>query len=1285
MSLLRLVVAGLAGLGWITLGDPANPVSSPAVSPDAVAAAKRLQVAPGLQLRLWAGEPLVQNITSVSYDSRGRAYVVESGRRRTSVFDVRNLGPWLEDDFSFRTETDRADFLHRVLTPTNAAYPAFLEAVNKGGKGGFQDFNRDGVIDSRDLEVESERIRRVTDRDADGLADEAETFADGFNGITSGVAAGVLAEGTNVWFTCIPDLWKLPVSDEWRVTSDRASPPRNVEPRHPSLATRHPLLTGFGVHIAFGGHDLHGLIKGPDGRIYFTIADRGTCVTNREGKVISLPDTGAVFRCEPDGSNFEVFAQGLRNPQELAFDALGNLWTADNNGDGGDKARWTLVLEGADYGWTLGWQWLPKMGAWNSERLWHTRESNTAAYLVPPVALIGHGPAGIAYYPGTGLGDRFKDHFFYADFPGGVRHFRVEPDGAFFKVGQAASLSVGSGNVAGADSWKWLEDNSAANMTGKLLWELSPVDVTFPPFGGLIVADWVQGWEKTGKGRLWHVTDPALAADPQIAEVRRLLAEGMGKRREKELLALLGHRDQRVRLEAQWELAGRGPKSFDGLKKVAFDSRNQLARLHAIWGVGQLVRGDRNRDFVSELTEMQRLLSDREPLIRAQAARLIGGARLLSAQTTLRGLFGDSDRRVVVAALFAYRDLFSSFNRTPQSPSLFGRSWHEETLRRLPDVVRRKLPQPVTPGWVCWPQDELLLLLGGLTETDTPVVTTAAQLLAKMSAGPEGAKRLPFLNNHAPLINSSNSITRLSVLLAARLLAYPDVGVFLGDSHPRLVLEAARAINDVPIPEAMPALAALLRPGALDQVQWPEKDGSSPPSPRPSPPGRGGNAPGAADSNSPTPLSAPRDSGKTDAQSSRAALVGAATVQSASPSPRGEGRGEGGLASSRSDSLNFTRDEWRTWVLRRAVNAAFRLGGETNATALAEFAARADAPESVRVEALEDLADWAQPPKRDKIVGLHRPLPAREPQSARTALAAVWLRLVAGEVPTAVLVATLKAGSALAVPDLAETAAAVSGHRDETVQAELARIREATGTATVDDLLARLGEGTIGSQQAAFARLGSQPDPKAAESLATWVAKLTAGQVVPELQTDLLDAAQKTAQALAGTASAGQLSAVLSAWTNALPTDDPLAPYRVALAGGAAAVGRKLLAERADWGCQRCHKLNGEGGDVGPDLTGLGRAKGREYVLRAIISPNAEIAAGYETVLLEKKDDTTVVGVLRGETADELVLMTAETGRVVVKKSDLKSRTGVQSAMPEGLGDLMTRRDLRDVIEALSQ
>src|SRR6185436_15971892 len=92
---------------------------------------------------------------------------------------------------------------------------------------------------------------------------------------------------------------------------------------------------------------------------------------------LSNPDSGAVFRVWPDGSGLELFAKGLRNPQSLAFNDVGDLFTCDNNADGGDKARWIHVVEGADYGWRIGWQFLPKLGAWNSEGMWHLDVAET--------------------------------------------------------------------------------------------------------------------------------------------------------------------------------------------------------------------------------------------------------------------------------------------------------------------------------------------------------------------------------------------------------------------------------------------------------------------------------------------------------------------------------------------------------------------------------------------------------------------------------------------------------------------------------------------------------------------------------------------------------------------------------------------------------------------------------------------------------------------------------------------------------------------------------------------
>jgi quinoprotein glucose dehydrogenase len=201
------------------------------------------------------------------------------------------------------------------------------------------------------------------------------------------------------------------------------------------------------VKTSLSGHDLHGLAHGPDGKVYFSMGDRGYNVTTREGKHLVPPidpGRGAVFRMNPDGSGLEVFAEGLRNPQELAFDDYGNLFTGDNNGDGGDKARIVYVVEGGDSGWAMPYQTLVGdylRGQWNAEKLWHLQHETQPAWIVPPIGHLANGPSGLAYYPGLGLPERFAGRFFLCDYryqpsKSQIWSFGVEPAGAGFRGGR---------------------------------------------------------------------------------------------------------------------------------------------------------------------------------------------------------------------------------------------------------------------------------------------------------------------------------------------------------------------------------------------------------------------------------------------------------------------------------------------------------------------------------------------------------------------------------------------------------------------------------------------------------------------------------------------------------------------------------------------------------------------------------------------------------------------------------------------------------------------------------
>ncbi|HEX8520962.1 MAG TPA: PVC-type heme-binding CxxCH protein [Tepidisphaeraceae bacterium] len=569
-----------------------HPAATQPAFEEATRAIERYPVATGLKMTVWAAEPQLSNPVCFYPDDKGRIWVCETfrfdgGGPGEGVYDIRHMMDKLDDDLACRTVEDR------------------LATIKKWENN-----------DLTKLTTWPDRIRLLEDKSGDGKCDSSKIFADSDKQPLDGLASGILvrtgagSRGDDIYFANIPNLWLLRDNDNDGHVDFRQS-----------------LSYGYGVRYNLLGHDLHGLKFGPDGKLYFSIGDRGLHVKTREGKIIDNPDSGAVLRCDPDGSNLELFATGLRNPQELAFDQYGNLFSGDNNCDYGDPARWVYIVEGGDTGWRVGYQHqqTPKpTGPWLAENLPGLENEKTPGYIIPPIAHIASGPSGVAYYPGTGFTPEWNGHFLECDCRAGpssvIHSFAMKPKGAGFEL---------------VDS-KPFADHIVAT------------DVDFGPDGAAYISDWNSGWVKNAKGRIYKVVSEDGQKDPIVAETKKLLADGFAQRDSAALEKLMAHRDMRVRQNAQFALASRGGASIPNLANVIGKNNTTLPRIHAIWALGQIAR--KTPQAINLVTP---LLADKDEEVRAQAAKIVGEAKDGDSLQKIIKLLADPSPRVRFFAAMA--------------------------------------------------------------------------------------------------------------------------------------------------------------------------------------------------------------------------------------------------------------------------------------------------------------------------------------------------------------------------------------------------------------------------------------------------------------------------------------------------------------------------------------------------------------------------------------------------------------------------------------------------------
>ncbi len=577
------------------------------------------EVADGLELTLWASDTLVKDPIAIDVDENGRVYYTRAIRPGHSEFDIRGHRNWMTASISFETVEDRRKFLRETFTDGSEESEKHLK-----------DLNNDGVRDWRDLTVEKEQVWFVEDADNIGVANRSQLFIEDFHEEITDVANGIAIHDGEVFISVAPDVWKTKDTDEDGIADLKQS-----------------ISHGYAVHIGFGGHGMSGVTIGPAGRLWWGIGDIGANIIDQEGKQWKYPNQGVIARSEPDGSNFEIFAAGLRNTHEFVFDKYGNLISEDNDGDHrGERERLVYLIDGSDSGWRINWQFGkytdPKNNqykVWMDENMHQPRWEGQAAYFLPPITNYVNGPTGLAYNPGTALGEKWYDHFFIAEFRGTparspLHAFTLKPKGASFELSSTQEVAKG----------------------------LLPTGIDFGPDGALYFSDWIDGWEPNNKGRIWKL-DTHNAEESEIRkETKTLIQSDFSQKDLDELENLLGHQDMRVRQKSQFELVKRGDDGFNVFNRCISQSESQIARIHSIWGISQFARVD--KDFASALVP---LLRDNDPEICAQAAKMIGDVRYPRAGDVLISLLKHPNIRV---QFFATEALGRTMNKKAIQPIL---------------------------------------------------------------------------------------------------------------------------------------------------------------------------------------------------------------------------------------------------------------------------------------------------------------------------------------------------------------------------------------------------------------------------------------------------------------------------------------------------------------------------------------------------------------------------------------------------------------------------------------
>lgn len=1049
---------------------------------------------------------------------------------------------------------------------------------------------------------------------------------------------------------------------------------------------REELLTDLGPPApghpgGFNDHIVSGLRAGIDGWLYVAVGDKGVPLAHgRDGSRITLRG-GGVVRLRPDGTRLEVVASGLRNVLDVAIDADGEMFTYDNTDDGlGWWTRLTHVVPGGYYGYP--WDYHDK-----PERF------------LPPMTDYGPGsPTGGLVKREGGWPKPYEGSLFFCEWGDGtLRRFDLERDGGTFRV---------------AAMEEFLKPGSVENFR--------PTDVCESPDGRfLYVSDWgYGGWvSKQETGRLWRVR---LGSDRDGPALKPDAAARQG------IAAQLASARWSTRMAAQRELVRRGDVA-SAREALAAGGR---AALHARQALALLE--PRPRDAAACLAELDAAERSGDLVLRRRAlAELVANAD-----------GGWTQNREARASLWRAaqssgiaRHLWRRLAAGPLTPAQFAKLFEDgpeaslELLDAVQDFAVRLAEARRGDLAEAWRTPFADLQTSGLVPLargegagrDLAVRAAALRTLAVLARVPppwDGTwwSIAPARQTHPARSEAwSGSSVALAAIEQALAAADPAVRAAAIEaaalaSDPRLA-PALRALTATESdPRARRALLAALAPiGQAEDAAWFASCALT-----------GSDLEERLDalrlgaSFAPGVLSqAALELARNDSTPERL-MVAALEHCSASATDAKELRPA--LFEIASRRIAHVDDD----VRRAACALAAASDGERAVDLLTRRLD--DAP--VRATAFLALCDLADTRSADLFAqGLIDEDATLRSASRRAILriqeallARYEARVVAGDLDRRVIAELQRIYSGqqpllewdIVGPIAASTPEAKSSQPpDRTMLEALPGVRVQRVVSARDDgfidLRATLGDKP--DQVAyAFARVSATRERDVEffagsdDQLRVWLEGAQIhdydGARAFTARSDRFEGHLRAGE----NAFALRIGQIGGDWGFALtvPTEGQGPLFQAAVAPefsdadyarfaaanpGDASRGSVVARDANRTLCLRCHVIDGQGQQVGPELTGLGARYTRDEIVKSILEPSARLAEGYAAVLLLTTDDRLHVGQLRSDTPKGVTLVDSSGTAFDVPRDEIAElRPSTQSIMPEGLCRTMSREEFADLI-----